>query len=293
MDRSLAKLGFLIVVCLVLLLLNLCLDGSASDDDNLLERNHNPLDGCLFVYLDMGSNIGVQIRKLFEPEKFPGAKVLTIFDKYFGPHATRNPSQVCAVGFEPNPSHETYLKQLEDKYRMCGWNVMINTRTGVGSKNAVTRFANIDYLDGSFWPMGVAGRLIEGEEEEKMHTEVEEVDSIRIAEFITDVVATRDIPGNVQGAVVMKLDVEGKELEVIADLVMSGALSHLDNIHVDWTNDLLVDGKKVNKLAESIHFIYDLAREKNLSHITEIDDTDDESFAEFTGDFPECKANTF
>ena len=45
----------------------------------------NPLDGCYHVYLDLGTNTGVQIRKLFEPHKFPSADVLPIFDKYFGP----------------------------------------------------------------------------------------------------------------------------------------------------------------------------------------------------------------
>ena len=119
-------------------------------------------------------------------------------------------------------------------------------------------------------------------------TKTEEVQSIRIAQFITDVVATRDIPENKAGAVVMKLDVEGKELEVIADLVMNGALRYLDNVHVDWTSDKLVDRDRVTRLAQSMDFIYNLAREKNLSHVTEIDDTDDETYDDFTGDFPEC-----
>ena len=62
----------------------------------------NPLDGCVYLYLDMGTNIGVQIRcpplpgrcrrvvvivdcfrKLFEPEKFPRAPVKDVFKKYF------------------------------------------------------------------------------------------------------------------------------------------------------------------------------------------------------------------
>ena len=58
---------------------------------------------------------------------------------------------------------------------------------------------------------------------------------VRIAQYIKDVVATRAIPrGRGPGAVVMKLDVEGGEVEIMADLIMSGALAHLDNIHVDW-----------------------------------------------------------
>ena len=53
----------------------------------------NPLDGCEFVYLDMGTNTGVQIRKLYESSLFPGAGVLPIFERYFGPAAGRNLSR--------------------------------------------------------------------------------------------------------------------------------------------------------------------------------------------------------
>ena len=44
----------------------------------------------LTPYLDMGSHRGVQIRKLFQPHLFPGAVVLPVFDKYFGPFADRS-----------------------------------------------------------------------------------------------------------------------------------------------------------------------------------------------------------
>ena len=61
---------------------------------------------------------------------------------------------------------------------------------------------------------------------------------VRIAEYINQVVATRRLPtGRGPGAVLMKLDVEGLEVEIVSDLIMSGAIAHLDNIHVDW--DLL------------------------------------------------------
>ena len=33
----------------------------------------------------MGTNRGVQIRKLYESEKFPNATVLPIFNEFFGP----------------------------------------------------------------------------------------------------------------------------------------------------------------------------------------------------------------
>ena len=41
-------------------------------------------DGCGHVYLDIGSNRGVQVRKLFEPQRYPGAPVLQLFEQLFG-----------------------------------------------------------------------------------------------------------------------------------------------------------------------------------------------------------------
>ena len=80
-----------------------------------------------------------------------------------------------------------------------------------------------------------------------------EVRVIRIAEYINTVVATRRRPDNSTGAVVMKLDVEvgynynkgtketlylscvqGREMRIVSDLLHSGALQHLDSLHVDW-----------------------------------------------------------
>lgn len=96
----------------------------------------NELDGCFHVYLDVGSNVGVQVRKLFESELYPDAPVLKVFDHYFGSPSekgwqfelfkmvtswnvvleirmivgTRDNRAVCAVGFEPNPHHSKHLK---------------------------------------------------------------------------------------------------------------------------------------------------------------------------------------
>ena len=48
------------------------------------ETSKNILDGCYHVYLDVGSNIGVQVRKLYEPELSPKANVHTIFNSQIG-----------------------------------------------------------------------------------------------------------------------------------------------------------------------------------------------------------------
>ena len=71
---------------------------------------NNILDGCRYVYLDVGTNVGIQIRKLFEPDLYPNASIHKVFDQYFGNINKRTSEGICAVGFEPNPSHTSILK---------------------------------------------------------------------------------------------------------------------------------------------------------------------------------------
>lgn len=63
---------------------------------------------------------------------------------------------------------------------------------------------------------------------------------MRIAKFINEIVGQRRLNGDKPSAVVMKLDVEGMEIEILTDLIHSGALRHLDNVHIDfhwWMNN--------------------------------------------------------
>ena len=105
---------------------------------------HNPLDNCYHVYLDVGTNVGIQIRKLFEPSKYPGASVHSIFDLNFGTFENRQregkKDKVCAIGFEPNFQHTADLKKLEKTYNDCGWNVKIFTETAVSDHNGAATF---------------------------------------------------------------------------------------------------------------------------------------------------------
>ena len=42
------------------------------------------LDGCYHVYLDVGSNVGVQVRKLYEQDEYPDALAIPVFNEFFG-----------------------------------------------------------------------------------------------------------------------------------------------------------------------------------------------------------------
>ena len=133
------------------------LSQSANNAQN--ENKKNILDGCYHLYLDVGSNIGVQIRKLFEPTKYPNANVHSIFTSYFGtPEERKNSFEgrvVCAVGFEPNSHHTQYLKQLESRYNKCGWRVTFMTETAVSDHKGTARFYTDEAYEHMEWGGGI------------------------------------------------------------------------------------------------------------------------------------------
>ena len=77
---------------------------------------------CQHVYLDVGTNVGIQIRKLFQPSLYPNAKIRPHFDAAYGPSPRCG---ICAIGFEPNVRHTTRLNQLEHKLDSLGFGAMI------------------------------------------------------------------------------------------------------------------------------------------------------------------------
>jgi len=88
----------------------------------------NMAHGCQHVFLDVGSNRGVQVRKLFEPQHYPNATILPFFDEYFGTASFRQQpfekTGLCAFGFEANPLLKDRLKEIQHAYEKKGWRVM-------------------------------------------------------------------------------------------------------------------------------------------------------------------------
>ena len=104
------------------------------ETDNLKTEKKNPLDGCLHIFMDLGSNRGLQIRKLYEPHTFPLAPILPLYEKYFGKPEDRNLQEICSVSFEPNSAHASHLRKLSESYATCGINMLV-MQAGVGHRN--------------------------------------------------------------------------------------------------------------------------------------------------------------
>ena len=47
-------------------------------------EDRNLLSDCQHLYLDVGSNKGIQVRKLFQPSLYPKALIKPYFEEYFG-----------------------------------------------------------------------------------------------------------------------------------------------------------------------------------------------------------------
>lgn len=103
---------------------------------------------CEHVYLDLGSNIGIQIRKLYEPQYYPRARFLQVFNEKFGIVANTSKSaadlaarsNVCAFGFEPNPHFTHRLSAIEEAYTNIGFPIVMFTETAIGVTPANVSF---------------------------------------------------------------------------------------------------------------------------------------------------------
>lgn len=196
-------------------------------------------DGCWHIYLDVGSNIGVQVRKLFEPNVYHRAVVSQrVFNHFFGRTAALRQRHVCAIGIEANPRHEQRLQQLQHRYESLGWRTRFLTRTVGGSSENMTRFyldnSNDPLAKGTEWwastvrhPMQLTSRTAQWE--------YAVVRTIDLASWMRRILHRKLPPPPTDGEmssrkprIVMKLDIEGGEYDVLPHLLMRGLICRLD-----------------------------------------------------------------
>jgi len=91
-------------------------------------------DYCTKVFLDLGASIGVQVRKMMEPQKYPGARIIEFFDQYLGGVDERSKastvSGICSVMVEPNPSLYERLATVVSSYsdhKIILWDSLAST----------------------------------------------------------------------------------------------------------------------------------------------------------------------
>lgn len=189
-------------------------------------RKKRLADGCYNVFIDVGANIGVHTRFLYEPEKYPRTKAAAAhFAQHFG--LDRDNRDYCSFAFEPNPTHKERHLEIQAAYERMGWHYY-------------PIFAGAGDADGNmtFYHMHDNSKMEFGFNSLRTHNirgqagEAEIVPVIRLAMFLLEEIRDRTLPEKVYGEyasvigpkVVLKMDIEGMEYIVLPDLVTSGAL---------------------------------------------------------------------
>jgi FkbM family methyltransferase len=176
-------------------------------------------DSCYHVFLDIGSNLGVHARFLFEPEKYPDAVIARqIFDQHFG--VDRDNRDICVFAFEPNPAHRARHERLGKSYGPLGWRYYF-LGAGVSDQGGEMTFYHLGVdADHEEWGFGMTGG---GD------SVPEVVPVVRLADWLLENIKNRQITDepfvkSKPPTVVMKMDVEGMEYLLLPDLIVSGAL---------------------------------------------------------------------
>ncbi len=148
----------------------------------------------------------MQVRKLFEPAKFPLAfELLEIFDQYFGPVETRR-QNTCVVGFEPNVAHHPNLNKMSHTYSDLGWSTLFYPYAASNVYGNELTFFNDP---GSHHAVGAS--LFNWMPQNDKGISKYSVLTVDVGDFIRNVIAFHQ-----PAKVIMKLDIEGIMLFYLA-----------------------------------------------------------------------------
>lgn len=235
-------------------------------------------DGCTNVFLDIGGNMGMQARKLFEPALYPpkryNSSIYSKFARIFGPNSTAWRESVCVIGFEPNPAHHARLRQLAHRYSTRGWRTTyLLAAVGVRNTTAVFR--------GNQSKIQAAGKLVgeceqdtpgENRSTRQLLSERESaVAVVNLAEFLRVHISSRRRPKSLHGKVLAKVDIENAEYELFSSFLAQDSVDPslhaiVDLFLVEWHSLLNRSNRDI--------------QEKFISSAFISETLDDESYAE-------------
>jgi len=200
--------------------------------DENLSLWKSDFDDCYHVYIDVGSHRGIQIRKLYEPKKYPDSKIHTLFDKFFGPPTERNSSEICTVGFEPDPRYRMDLRLIKSNYEKMGWPVKFFF-SAVSDHNGKAALRTSGKTLES-WKASINPNYPIGNDEVREY----DINVVRLADYINTHVAKRLLPRAIDfdmpPRVIMKINIEGSEGILVHDLLETNAMLKITALYIQW-----------------------------------------------------------
>jgi hypothetical protein len=194
---------------------------------------------CKHIYLDLGTNVGIQIRKLFQPLSYPKSYRWTpIWDANFGKYdiKTNNRSDVCAFGFEPNPQHNIILKKTEKFYQNHGFNVIMFRETAVSTiQGNATFFRDLQSQEKfNEWGSSMLDNVVGRNTHPNKSSSTYSVLTLDMAKFVSSEIGTRKGITS-SSRIVAKMDIEGAEYTVLpAMLAQSDCLCSISYVGMEW-----------------------------------------------------------
>jgi|EP00945_MAST-04E_sp_MAST-4E-sp1_P000009 hypothetical protein len=210
---------------------------------------------CKYIYVDMGANIGVHSRFLFEPEKYPPKikrfhlkEMYELFDKHFGvPSARKEPnfkSKICVFGFEASPTESkvTRMNALNKAYNERGWAVHYRAGTAVWHKEEQIQF----FVDNPNVNEFGTGNSIYSEGGSSWFGGPKKVSvpTINMVKFVQNLYKKYK-----PELVIGKMDIEGGEFDLLPKLEENGILcssTGFDIITIEYHKRIFKNGEKDN-----------------------------------------------
>jgi hypothetical protein len=279
----------------LILLLSLYLATASLTPSLTPPLTHSTLgDDCTHVFLDLGSNLGVQVRKFFEPQLFQRqqSSLLRALDHTFGynrTHSLQQRSSNCVFSFEPNPKHTHRLQHMQAVYQSLGYRYM-HFPVAVSTENStVTLLREVSSND-------AAAKLIKNKADlsDKRLQQVAsrtgttvDTHTIDFVEFLQKHIMERKLPEGVsstQSRVMIKMDIEGEEYSLLPALVSSGVLCRtVDVLLVEWhvrnsrwflkgVLPLPIDREKVLAFQRSVKLLLTLSKPACRTDMRKLDD---------------------
>lgn len=181
---------------------------------------------CKHLYFDMGTNIGMQMRKLYEPQLFPNARSLPYFASTFG---TGDRRDVCALGFEPNSRHAERLIAMQSAYQKANFPLVIFTNTAVSTYDGQVVFYRAPQQNNHYHESGASTIVWSGTTKETNETAI----AVDIDHLFHNILKTWR--GHTDASlVVAKLDIEGGEYTVLPHMLSHGSLCKVDQMLIEW-----------------------------------------------------------
>eukprot|EP01084_Bolivina_argentea_P261705 442381_1 len=230
----------------------------------LSETNlYQPQWNCSTIYIDLGSNIGVQSRKLFEPNLYLGNRRIQQYDNILGNIETRR-KDCCVFSFEANPAHKQRLKEIETCYGEKGWKIHFDIKAVWVTDNELITIhtnANDTHED---WAASIFDKVNGFTEPESIYR----VKTVDIANWTLNLINIHK-----PNKILMKMDIEGAEYQVLPQMFQKGILC---SIYIDT---IYIEIHKVPTLKKiSIKSLLKKIRQQKECQPTNIVEKDDETY---------------